>query len=34
MRNARSQWRDKGQSKLIWTDKSSNLMSIVNWSSE
>ncbi|NDA48422.1 MAG: hypothetical protein EBY21_14345, partial [Alphaproteobacteria bacterium] len=34
IKSARSQWRDQAQSKLIWTDKSSNLMSIVNWSRE
>lgn len=26
-----SQWRDNGESELVWTDKSSNLMSILNW---
>ena len=26
-----SQWRDKSVAKLVWTDKSSNLMSILNW---
>jgi hypothetical protein len=29
---AQSQWRDDGTSQLVWTDKSSNLMSIINWS--
>ena len=26
-----SPWRDRGDSKLLWTDSSSNLMSIINW---
>ncbi len=26
-----SEWRDKDGSELVWTDKSSNLMSILNW---
>lgn len=28
---ALSPWRDKSESKLLWTDASSNLMSIINW---
>ena len=31
---AQSQWRDDGKSELVWTDLSSNLMSIINWSSD
>jgi hypothetical protein len=26
-----SKWRDDGKSELVWTDKDSNLMSILNW---
>jgi hypothetical protein len=26
-----SEWRDKGRAEIVWTDKSSNLMSILNW---
>lgn len=26
-----SEWRDDGRSELVWTDKDSNLMSILNW---
>jgi hypothetical protein len=29
---ALSPWRDNGTSQLVWTDRSSNLMSIINWS--
>jgi hypothetical protein len=29
---ALSPWRDDGTSKLVWTDRSNNLMSIINWS--
>jgi hypothetical protein len=32
VRRAVSSWRDDGKSELVWTDKDSNLMSIVNWS--
>lgn len=32
IRAATSPWRDKSESTLLWTDASSNLMSIVNWS--
>ena len=28
-----SPWRDRGTSRLLWTDSSSNLMSIINWKS-
>ena len=31
VRRAASPWRDGGKSELVWTDKDSNLMSIVNW---
>ena len=31
VRRAASPWRDDGKSELVWTDKDSNLMSIVNW---
>ena len=31
VRRAVSPWRDDGKSELVWTDKDSNLMSIVNW---
>ena len=31
---ARSEWRDDGKSQLVWTDKSSNLMSIINWAND
>jgi hypothetical protein len=31
VRRAVSSWRDDGKSELVWTDKDSNLMSIVNW---
>lgn len=31
VRRAVSPWRDDGRSELVWTDKDSNLMSIVNW---
>ena len=30
---AASPWRDGAQTKLLWTDASSNLMSIINWRS-
>ena len=28
---AASQWRDEKTTQLLWTDQSSNLMSIINW---
>ena len=31
VRRAVSPWRDDGKSDLVWTDKDSNLMSIINW---
>lgn len=31
VREAISPWRDKGRDAIVWTDKSSNLMSILNW---
>ena len=31
VRRAVSSWPDDGKSELVWTDKDSNLMSIVNW---
>ena len=31
VRAAISPWRDKGRAAIVWTDKSSNLMSILNW---
>jgi hypothetical protein len=31
VKHAISQWRDKSRAELVWTDKSSNLMSILNW---
>lgn len=34
VKGAISQWRDGGASQLVWTDKSSNLMSILNWGSQ
>lgn len=35
VRNAISEWRDKdAASGIVWTDRSSNLMSILNWSSK
>lgn len=34
VKSAISQWRDGGVSQLVWTDKSSNLMSILNWGSQ
>jgi hypothetical protein len=29
-----SPWRDGGKSEIVWTDKDSNLMSIINWRGE
>jgi hypothetical protein len=34
VKSAISPWRDGGVSQLVWTDKSSNLMSILNWGSQ
>lgn len=34
VKSARSDWRDDGKSRLVWTDKSSNLMSIINWAND
>ena len=31
---ARSDWRDRGKSEIVWTDRSSNLMSIINWAND
>lgn len=31
VRRAIAPWRDRGRSELVWTDRDSNLMSIVNW---
>jgi hypothetical protein len=31
VRKAVSPWRDDGKSELVWTDRDSNLMSIINW---
>ncbi len=31
VKTAISPWRDKGRDDIVWTDKSSNLMSILNW---
>lgn len=34
VKRAISPWRDRGRSELVWTDRDSNLMSIVNWRGE